>query len=126
MLFLGVAENISGSIKYARRYLDIPERFDAVFSILTLHHCLDVERFFKSIKNVLIDDGKAVIIDLCKHSFKEFKEETGDVHLGFDTSLLRKTAANFFATIHIERMSGVFCECSGRSVDLFALYVGIK
>jgi len=41
--FLGVAEDIAGGIKYARRYMEIPEKFDALFSILTLHHCIDVE-----------------------------------------------------------------------------------
>ncbi|MBS7621519.1 hypothetical protein KEJ32_05350 [Candidatus Bathyarchaeota archaeon] len=36
--FVGIAENIKGSIKEARKYFNIPHRFDAVFSTLMLHH----------------------------------------------------------------------------------------
>ena len=50
--FLGVAENITGSIRCARKYLDVPEKFDAIFSTLTLHHCLNIEKVFESIKKL--------------------------------------------------------------------------
>ena len=42
--FLGAAENIHGSVEQARKYLNIPEKFDAIFSTLMLHHCLNIER----------------------------------------------------------------------------------
>ena len=120
--FLGIAENITESIKHARKYLNIPEKFDAIFSTLTLHHCLDIEKVFRSIRNVLKNNGKAIVIDLCKHPFKEFREEMGDIHLGFNPSLIRKTAEKFFLNVHVEKMAGICCECSGRSAELFVAY----
>jgi SAM-dependent methyltransferase len=121
--FLGIAENISGSIEHARKYLDIPKRFDAVFSILTLHHCLDVKKVFKSIRDVVKEDGKVVIVDLCEHPFKEFKVEMGDVHLGFNLSLIKRIAKDFFSNVCIREMQGIICECSGRSAKLFIAHL---
>lgn len=82
--FVGIAENIKGSIKEARKYFNIPLRFDAVFSTLMLHHSAEPRIVFKGIKEILKGKGKAVVIDLCKHNFKEFKTEFGDIHLGFN------------------------------------------
>jgi len=61
-----------------------PEKFDVIFFILTLHHCLSIELVFESIKNALKKDGRATVVDLCEHPFREFKEEMGDIHLDFD------------------------------------------
>lgn len=121
--FLGVAENITGSIRCARKYLDIPEKFDAIFSTLMLHHCLNIEKVFESIKKALNSGGKAVVIDLCEHPFKEFREEMGDIHLGFDLTLIKKTAEKFFQKVHVGKISGICCECSDRSAELFVTYV---
>jgi len=121
--FLGVAENIAESIKCARRYLSVPSRFDAVFSTLVLHHCPDVRTVFRSTRSVLTHHGKAVFIDLCEHPFKEFQEEMDDLHLGFDPALVEKEATMFFRTVHVSRMPGIRCECSGRSADLFVAYL---
>lgn len=35
---LGVAEDLSGSLSFARKYLEVPSKFDIIFSTLTLHH----------------------------------------------------------------------------------------
>jgi ubiquinone/menaquinone biosynthesis C-methylase UbiE len=51
--FLGVAENITQSVKLARKYLNIPAKFDAIYSTLMLHHCLNIEKVFQSIRHVL-------------------------------------------------------------------------
>jgi len=124
--FLGIAENIAGSIEYARSYLGVPSKFDAIFSTLTLHHCSDVKRVFRSIRDVLKDYGKAIVIDLCEHPFKEFREEMGDSHLGFNPSLIEEDAKTFFPNVYVRRMPGVRCECSGRSAELFAAYLTLK
>lgn len=63
--FLAVIKNIAGSIVYTRRYTNIPKKFDAIFSTLVLHHCVDVENVFMGVKEALNDRGKAVVIDLC-------------------------------------------------------------
>jgi len=122
-LFLGIAENINKSIEYASRYLTIPSRFDVVFSTLMLHHCRDVKTVFRSTRSVLARHGKAVFIDLCEHLFKEFHEEMGDLHLGFDPALIEKEAAMVFPKFHVKRMPGIPCECSGRSAELFVAYL---
>jgi SAM-dependent methyltransferase len=117
--FLGVAENIKTSITEARAYADIPTKFDAIFSTLMLHHSVDPEKVFASIKNVLTKKGKAVILDLCEHSFVEFKKEMEDVHLGFNLDCIQKTAKQHFPIVGIAKMPGIGCSCSGRSAEIF-------
>lgn len=117
--FVGVAENITASIKYARKYFKIPAKFDAVFSTLMLHHSLYPEKVFKSLEKVLKRNGKAILIDLCKHDFQEFKREMGDVHLGFKPEYIEDIAKRHFQWVKVEVMCGVCCESSGYSAELF-------
>jgi len=117
--FLGVAENVRGSVEHARKYLSIPEKFDAIFSTLMLHHCLDIERVFESFREVVEVDGKVVIVDLCKHSFEEFGEEMGDLHLGFEPELIKEEAEKHFSKVHVKKIPGICCTNSGRSAELF-------
>lgn len=35
-------------------------------------------------------------IDLCEHSFEEFKEEMGDIHLGLKSKQIKKKLQNIF------------------------------
>lgn len=122
-LFLGVAENIRGSVEHARRYLGIPEKFDAIFSTLMLHHCLNVERVFESFREAVEVNGKVVVIDLCKHSFKEFREEMGDVHLGFKPELIQEKAEKQFSKVKVEKIPGICCNRSGKSAELFVAFM---
>ena len=117
--FLGVAENVRGSVEQARKYLNIPEKFDAIFSTLMLHHCLDIEMVFESFRKAVEVDGKAVVVDLCKHSFEEFREEMGDLHLGFEPELLKGMAEKHFSKVQIKKIPGICCTNSGRSAELF-------
>ena len=123
LLFLGTAENISASIRFARKHLELPEKFDAVYSTLTLHHCVDIENVFQSIHEVLKTNGKAVIVDLCEHSFEEFKKEMGDIHLGFQPKQVKEKASKHFSIVQIEKIPGIRCEVSGRSAELFIAYM---
>ncbi|HLE74896.1 MAG TPA: class I SAM-dependent methyltransferase [Candidatus Bathyarchaeia archaeon] len=117
--FLGVAENIEASIKEARAYAEIPDKFDAVFSTLMLHHSTKPEKVFENIKKALSKNGKAIILDLCEHKFTEFKTEMGDVHLGFKLDAIRKMAKPYFSEVEIEKMPGIGCSCSDRSAEIF-------
>jgi len=117
--FLGVAENVQGSAEQARKYLKIPEKFDAIFSTLMLHHCLDIERVFESFRKAVEVDGKAVVLDLCKHPFEEFREEMGDIHLGFEPELLKGIAEKHFSRVQVKKIQGICCTSSGRSAELF-------
>jgi ubiquinone/menaquinone biosynthesis C-methylase UbiE len=117
--FLGVAENVQGSVEHARKYLKIPEKFDAIFSTLMLHHCLDIERVFKSFREIVEVNGKVVVIDLCKHPFEEFRKEMGDVHLGFEPKLIKEAAEKQFSKVKVKKIPGICCDSSGRSAELF-------
>lgn len=121
--FLGIAENITGSAQYASKYMEVPDRFDAIFSTLTLHHCPDITEVFKSIKEALESHGKAVLIDLCKHPFKKFREEMGDLHLGFNPSIIKEEAEKFFTKVNVKEIPGLSCECSNRAAHLFVAYL---
>jgi len=121
--FLGVAENIAQSAKLARKYLSVPRRFDAIYSTLMLHHCSNVQAVFKSMRDALKTGGKAVIVDLCKHPFKEFREEMGDIHLGFNPEQIEKDAKKFFPKVFVEKLPGICCSSSGRCAELFIAYM---
>ncbi len=117
--FLGIAENIQASIAEAKAYAEIPAKFDAAFSTLMLHHSVNPENVFTSVKDVLKKNGKAVILDLCEHKFTEFKTEMEDVHLGFKLDYIREIVNRHFANVEITKMRGIGCSCSGRSAELF-------
>lgn len=121
--FCGVAGNIPESIRYARDYLYVPRSFDGVFSTLMLHHSPEPERVFRSFRDVLCEDGRGVIIDLCEHPFEEFRDEMGDLHLGFNPSRVEEMAGGFFPYVRVERVPGIRCEDSGRSAELFVAYL---
>jgi SAM-dependent methyltransferase len=117
--FVGIAENIQDSIKYAAEYFEIPGKFDAMFSTLMLHHSTQPERVFGSIKGSLKKSGKAIVVDLCEHGFEEFRTEMGDIHLGFKPEIVYEMARKHFAKVRVEKMPGISCECSGRAAEIF-------
>ena len=121
--FIGLAENLGGSIRQARKHFRIPLKFDAVFSTLMLHHSMHPEKVFESISQVLKKDGKAVVIDLYRHGFKEFKEEMGDIHLGFNPQTIRRMASTFFSSVEVINLPGISCKSSGRSAEIFVAAV---
>jgi SAM-dependent methyltransferase len=117
--FIGIAENIESSIKEAKKFFNIPFKFDAIFSTLMLHHSTQPEKVFKSLKQALKSKGKAIVVDLCEHGFEEFKTEMGDVHLGFKPENIYKMARKYFSEVKVEKLPGICCECSGRSARIF-------
>jgi len=121
--FLGVAENITQSAKLARKHLSVPTKFDAIYSTLMLHHCLNVDTVFQSMRDALKARGKAVIVDLCEHPFKEFREEMGDIHLGFKPEQIKNDAEKFFSKVLVEKLLGICCSSSGRCAELFVAYM---
>ncbi|MCS7113989.1 MAG: methyltransferase domain-containing protein [Nitrososphaerota archaeon] len=121
--FVGLAENIKGSIAEARRFFNIPEKFDVALSTLMLHHSADPVKVFHSMRNILKENGKALVVDLCEHGFEEFKKEMGDVHLGFKPERIYEMASEAFSKVKVERISGIGCECSGRRVEIFFAYM---
>jgi ubiquinone/menaquinone biosynthesis C-methylase UbiE len=118
--FVGIAEDLEGSAEEARKRLRLPRSFDAIISTLALRHVPDTRRALKSMSGVLKADGRALLVDMCSHEFTEFKEEMGDVHLGFDLGKFRALAAEIFDKVRVRKLPSV-CRCSdtGRSADLF-------
>jgi ubiquinone/menaquinone biosynthesis C-methylase UbiE len=117
--FFGIAENVAGSVQKSKEYATIPSRFDAVFSTLVLHHCTEIDKVFKNLREVLKPSGKAVVIDMCTHSFTEFKTEMSDVHLGFDPEQIEKAARRIFSKVTVKKLPGIYCSSSGRRAELF-------
>lgn len=74
---------------------------------------------FKSFREVAETDGKVVVIDLFKNPFEEFREEMGDIHLGFEPQSIKEVAKKQFSKVNVEKMSGICCERSGRSAEIF-------
>jgi SAM-dependent methyltransferase len=121
--FVGIAENIRESIKEARKHFNVPNKFDAVFSTLMLHHSIQPEKVFKNLKEVLKKNGKAIIVDLCEHEFEEFRKEMGDVHLGFKPESIYEMAKMYFSNVKVETLPGICCKCSGRSAEIFVAFM---
>jgi len=121
--FLGIAENITKSAKLARKKLSVPQKFDAIFSTLVLHHCSSVDRVFQSMRKALKPNGKVVVVDLCKHPFEEFRKEMGDMHLGFEPEQIEKVAKKLFTKASVEKLPGICCSSSGRCAELFIAYL---
>lgn len=121
--FIGIAENIEGSIKDARKHFRLPHKFDAIFSTLVFHHSTQPEKVFKSLKTVLKKSGKAIVVDLCKHGFEEFKTEMGDVYLGFKPEKIHQMARKYFSKVKVDKLLGICCECSGRSAEIFVAFM---
>jgi ubiquinone/menaquinone biosynthesis C-methylase UbiE len=84
-----------------------------------LHHSPEPERVFKSLRTVLKKRGKAIILDMCEHKFKEFKTEMGDIHMGFNLKNISEMARKHFSTVRVEKMAGITCESSGRIAEIF-------
>jgi hypothetical protein len=55
---------------------------------------------------------------MCTHSFTEFRNEMGDVHLGFDPEQIKRTAEKTFSKVTVDKMPGICCSSSGRSAEL--------
>jgi len=54
---------------------------------------------------------------------KNLEQRWGDIHLGFDLESIREMATKHFSIIKIEKIGGIHCECSGRSIEIFAAFL---
>ncbi len=122
---LGIAERITESLNISRKTFELqgmilPASFDAVISILMLHHCVNPSEVFSSMRKAMMNNGRLILIDLCKHNFEEFKEELGDVHLGFKPDYIKSELGKMFSVERMQKMPHA-CKCkeTGKSTDLF-------
>ncbi|QTA37679.1 class I SAM-dependent methyltransferase [Thermosipho ferrireducens] len=116
----GVAEKIKKSIEIFNEHYktDVPEKFDAVFSTLAFHHFLQPEKVLSSMKEVLIEDGKIIIVDVLKHDYEEFSETLKDTHLGFSKEEINSMGSKLFAKVKVEQL-GAYCRVDDKKVHLY-------
>jgi len=46
----------------------------------------------------------------------------GDIHLGFQPEQIKEKVPKYFPRVQIEKISGICCEKSDRSAELFIAY----
>jgi SAM-dependent methyltransferase len=117
--FLGLLEDIEGSVREAAALQPLPPLFDGAFSTLALHHCAEPPRFFAGAARVLGYGAPLVVVDMVEHGREEFRASMGDVHLGFPPARVAAWGAEHFRDAEARELA-VSCagECEG--VRLFA------
>ncbi|WP_367883869.1 class I SAM-dependent methyltransferase [Thermococcus peptonophilus] len=96
----------------------MPEKFDIVISTLAFHHFLNPEDVLRSIRDVLGDGGRVIIVDVLKHSHEEFRESLKDTHTGFSLDEIQEMGSKVFREIDA-RPIGLHCEVDGVVVGLY-------
>lgn len=116
----GVAEKIHESIEVANEHYGInaPKEFDVVLSTLAFHHFLKPEIVLKSMKSVLKESGKVIIVDILKHEHEEFKETLKDTHLGFTLEEIEGLASRIFPKVRAQYIDA-YCEVDDVIVGLY-------
>ncbi|MBZ4650900.1 methyltransferase domain-containing protein [Thermosipho sp. (in: thermotogales)] len=116
----GVAEKIKESIKIFNEHYGtkIPDKFDAIFSTLAFHHFIEPEKVLKSMKEVLTENGKIIIIDVLKHSYTEFTETLKDTHLGFSKEEIKAMGSKLFKEVKVDKMEA-YCRVEDKKVNLY-------
>jgi ubiquinone/menaquinone biosynthesis C-methylase UbiE len=96
------------------------ERYDLVFSLMTLHHVPDVPRVLAAFNRLLNDGGALAVADLDAED-GSFHGEGADVHHGFERGALRRALeAAGFAEVRIEDCYRV--ERGDRSYSMFIAF----
>lgn len=118
--FLGLLEDIEGSVREAAKLQPLPPLFDGAFSTLALHHCPRPERFFEGAARVLRHGAPMVVVDMMEHGHEEFRASMGDVHLGFAPGQVAAWAAERFFRAEARVLPDACCTSDGERVGLFA------
>jgi 2-polyprenyl-3-methyl-5-hydroxy-6-metoxy-1,4-benzoquinol methylase len=64
---------------------ELSEKFDVIYTLMTLHHIKDIEKVIKKFSSMLKKNGILFIGDLEKEEGDFHKQENNhDVHFGFD------------------------------------------
>jgi ubiquinone/menaquinone biosynthesis C-methylase UbiE len=66
------------------------ERYNLIYSLLTLHHIQDVHNILTKFHDLLLPNGYLLAADLDKEDGSFHTDGSTDVHLGFDRDELRK------------------------------------
>ncbi|AEH24592.1 class I SAM-dependent methyltransferase [Pyrococcus yayanosii] len=120
-----VAEKIRESIRIANEHygINVPKEFDVVLSTLAFHHFLKPEEVLRSMKSVLKEGGKVIIVDVLKHEHEELKETLKDTHLGFSLEEIKGMGSRVFKNVEAGYMD-VYCEVGDIIVGLYKAVFG--
>lgn len=107
----GISDRIKESIILNRVYGDnrIPLRYDVIISTLSFHHFLNPLNVLKSMKDVLVNDGIIIIVDILKYENKELKERMKDVYAGFTVDEMNRLCRNYFSNVHVHVLENIYC-----------------
>ena len=67
------------------------ERFDIIYSLMTMHHIHDVRKVLNKFHDLLLSQGYLLVADLDREDGSFHTDGTIDVHKGFDRLELQKT-----------------------------------
>lgn len=118
--FLGVMEDLEGSVRESAALQPLPPLFDGLMSTLALHHCPDVPAFFRGAARVLRFGAPMAIVDLVEHGHAEFRD-MGDVHLGFAPGALAAQALEHFGEAEARVLPNACCSSAKAQVSLLVL-----
>lgn len=101
----------------------IDEKFDAIYTLLTLHHVIDIDKIMSSFYLMLNHGGRLFIADLDKED-GSFHGEGFDGHNGFDRNELKmKAIKSGFRNIKFETITEVIKEISGGEKKAFPVFL---
>ncbi len=101
----------------------LDEKFDVIYTLLTLHHVTDTDRMLKSLYSMTNPGGLLFIADLDKED-GSFHGEDFDGHNGFDRQELGTKALNSgFKNIRFKTITEIVKEISGGEKKSFPLFL---
>ncbi len=101
----------------------IDEKFDIIYTLLTLHHVIDTDKILSSFYSMINQGGYLFIADLDKED-GSFHGKGFDGHNGFDRDQLKLKAIKVgFRNIKIETVTEVIKEISGGDKKAFPLFL---
>jgi SAM-dependent methyltransferase len=118
--FLGLLEDLEGSVREARAHQPLPEAFDGLFTTLALHHCPSLEQFFEGAARILRFGAPLVAVDLEQHTHEHFRD-MGDLHLGFAPKSLEAWALDRFGEAEATTIPDACCAGNGARIGLVRL-----
>ncbi|WGS65593.1 class I SAM-dependent methyltransferase [Marinitoga aeolica] len=116
----GIAERIEESIKVSNDYYNTHNsiKFDVIISTLAFHHFLEPEKALKSMKKVLKENGKVIIIDILKHEHVEILENLKDTRPGYSLKEIKNIGNKIFRKVNVEPLEA-YCMVNNKKINLY-------
>ena len=117
----GIAENLTECLKVwiEKHEVLVPERFDYIMSTLAFHHFLDLEKALSNIREIIVPNGKVIVIDIKRYQNEDLMKKLGDTRPGLDPNYLEKIAKKYFNKVEIKTLENARCCTENVSINLF-------